>query len=506
MKRRTSLLVVLLAIVLVGALVAVLLVRGGGEKEQETATTKDTGTQSLERFYAQDLEWEECGEARCTSVEVPIEYESTDGKTLELAVKVIPAKKKGGKSLFVNPGGPGGPTHEFADYMAEVLGTKVLNRYDIVAVDPRGVGASTPVDCVSDPEFDAFMARDPSPDDDAEVARFRELALELGEGCRQAPDDLGAHISTEEAARDLDIVRELLGSETFDWFGFSYGTQLGATYATLFPERVGRMVLDGAVDPSLSYVDLILGQSTGFDRAARAYVRDCLARVGCPLDGDVDAALQQLADLLESIDEQPLKTDDERELTEGLAYIGIFFPLYYEGLWPGLTEALTAAFAGDGTPLLAFNDQYSDRGPDGYAGNYLEMYYAVSCLDSEDRGSFADVESEVTRFEKAGSVFSRSDAWASLVCADWPIEATHPQIEIGAEGSAPIVVVGTTRDPATPYEWSESLADQLGTGVLLTREGDGHTAFDSGNACIDDTINAYLAEGTVPKDGKTCEE
>jgi pimeloyl-ACP methyl ester carboxylesterase len=496
----------LTVLVLVGAIVAALLVlRDGGEKKQ--AAPDPTSAPSLARFHAQDLEWEKCKKkARCTRVEVPIEYEKPDGKTLELAVKVVPAKGKGGRSLFINPGGPGAGSHDYADDMSDLLGKKVVRRYDIVAVDPRGVGASTPVNCVSDAKLDAFFARDPSPDDDAEVARFRKLAVDLGEGCRKAPDGLAAHLSTEEAARDLDIVREVLGAKTLDWFGSSYGTQLGATYATLFPERVGRMVLDGAVDPSLSYDELIRGQSKGFDRAFRAYVRECLGQVDCPLDGGVDVALGQLADLLESIDARPLKTNDKRELTQGLAYLGMTFPLYSESLWPALTEALKAAFAGDGSILLLLFDAYSEREKNGYSGNFLEMYHAVSCLDREERGSFAEVETQVKRFEKVNSVSGRSDAWAALVCADWPIPATHPQVKVDARGSEPIVVIGTTRDPATPYKWSKALVDQLGTGVLVTREGDGHTAYASGNSCIDDIVHAYLSEGTVPKDGVTCKE
>jgi hypothetical protein len=266
------------------------------------------------------------------------------------------------------------------------------------------------------------------------------------------------------------------------------------------------MVLDGALDTSLSYIDLLFGQSTGFDRALRAYVEDCLRQDDCPLDGDVDSALEQIADFLKSVDAKPLKTDEERELTEGLAYIGVFYPLYAPELWPDLTDALDAGFKGDGTPLLGLSDQYTERAEDGYVSNFMEMYYAVSCVDSGKRGSFAEVEAEVARFEKANPILGRLFAWDALVCADWPIKATHPQKQVDATGSEPIVVIGTTRDPATPYEWSRILADQLRTGVLVTREGDGHTAYGAGNQCIDDLVNAYLADGKVPKDGTTCKE
>ena len=501
MNRRTSLIALLTAVVLVGIIVLVIVLRGGEEEDGSEAASA-----SLSRFYQQDLKWTDCDSGKCTKVEVPIDYDKPDGETLELAVKVIKSKGEGGRSLFINPGGPGGGVVDFTDYMAEILPSEVLESYDIVGVDPRGIGESTPVDCVSDQKLDQFFAKDPSPDDAAEVAQFRKLTAGMGAGCRKESGELAAHISTEEAARDHDVVRALLKAKTFDWFGYSYGTQLGATYASLFPEKVGRMVLDGALDTSLSYIDLLFGQSTGFDRALRAYVEDCLKQDDCPLDGDVDAALKQIADFLKSVDAKPLKTDEERELTEGLAYIGVFYPLYAPELWPDLSEALRAGFDGDGTPLLGLSDQYTERAEDGYVSNFMEMYYAVSCVDSGKRGSFDEVESEVARFEKANPILGRLFAWDALVCADWPIKATHPQQKVDATGSEPIVVIGTTRDPATPYEWSGILADQLGTGVLITREGDGHTAYGAGNECIDELVDAYLADGTVPKDGTTCKE
>ena len=502
-RRRVSLIALVTAVVLVAAIVVVLLARGGGDEGDASSGAPSDG---LDRFYGQKLSWSDCDEGKCTKVEVPIDYEKPGGETLELAVKVIPAKGDGGRSLFVNPGGPGGGVTGFTEYMAETLGSKVLDQYDIVGVDPRGVGESTPVDCVSDRELDRFFAKDPSPDDAAEVAQYRKVTAGLGAGCGKESGGLGAHISTEETARDFDVVRALLKSKTFDWFGYSYGTQLGATYASLFPKKVGRMVLDGALDTSLSYLDILYGQSTGFDRALRAYVKDCLAQADCPLDGDVDAALKQIGDFLESTDSKPLKTDESRELTEGLAYIGIFYPLYAKELWPDLSEALSAGFEGDGAALLALADAYTEREQDGYVSNYLEMYYAVSCLDSSERGSFDDAESEVARFKKASPVLGRLFAWDGLVCADWPLPAIHPQVEVDATGSEPIVVIGTTRDPATPYEWSRIMADQLRTGVLISREGDGHTAYGSGNSCIDDLVDTYLADGTVPKDGTTCKE
>ncbi|MGI9084346.1 MAG: alpha/beta hydrolase [Aeromicrobium sp.] len=504
MTRRNTVLAALVAVVLVGAIVLALVLRGDGQND---AARSGGPANDLERFYEQDLSWSDCNSGKCATVEVPIDYEKPDGETLELRVKLIAAKGEGGRSLFVNPGGPGGAALGFTEYMAQLLPAEVLETYDIIGIDPRGVGESTPVDCVSDRDLDRFIAKDPSPDDASEKSAYRKITADFGAGCRQRSGEIAAHISTEEAARDFDLVREVLGAKTFDWFGYSYGTQLGATYATLFPKRVGRMVLDGATDPSLGTIDVSLGQSGGFDRALTAYIEDCQKRDNCPLAGDADAAEATLVDFLESTDAKALETNEKRKLTEGQAYAGLFYPLYAKELWPRLTDALIAALDGDGTPMLQLSDEYFDRLADGsFAGNLFEGFLAVSCLDSGERGTFDDVEKMIPRFEKGNTVLGRQDAWAAFVCADWPIKATHPQVDIDATGSMPIVVIGTTRDPATPYEWSPALAKQLGTGVLVTREGDGHTAYGSGNTCIDDLVNAYLADGTVPKDDTTCKE
>ncbi len=438
---------------------------------------------------------------------MPLEYEKPRGKTLELRVHVLPARGDGGRSLFFNPGGPGAAAIPYADYMASQFGRDVRARYDLVFVDPRGVGDSSPLDCLSDRDLDDALASDPTPDDPAEIAAYRASSADFGAGCSQKSGDLSAHMSTEEAARDFDIVRVLLGATTFDWFGASYGTQLGATYASLFPKNVGRMVLDGGIDASLTGPELASGQSEGFGRALRAYINDCLRAKDCPLGRNVSMAEGKLSDLLRSADSAPLRTDTSRPLTEGLMEIGLSFPLYSETLWPRLTGALKSAFTGDGSGLLRLSDLYTERLSDGhYASNLLEAFIAVNCLDFDERGTPEDVERALPRFERLNPVFGRSDAWGMLGCADWPIEATHPQIEVNATGSKPIIVLGTTRDPATPYEWSEALVDQLRTGVLVTREGDGHTAYGSGNKCIDELVNDYLADGTVPKDGTTCKE
>ena len=510
MTRRDGIFAVLIAAVLLGVIAAALVMgddRKGPPEWEEPKPVATATPEGLERFYTQDLEWDDCEQAKCTSIEVPLEYEKPEGKTLSLRVHVLPSSGDGGRSLFFNPGGPGAAAIPYADHMASQFGHVVRARYDLVFVDPRGVGESSPLDCLSDRDLDAALASDPTPDDAAEIASYRTSSVDFGAGCRQKSGDLAAHVSTEEAARDFDIVRGLLGATAFNLFGASYGSQLGATYATLFPANVGRMVLDGGVDISLTGPELVLGQSEGFGRALRAYIEDCVRAKDCPLGRNVAGAEGKLSDLLEAADAAPLRAGETRRLTEGLMEIGLFFPLYAEDLWPQLTGALKSAFNGDGSGLLRLSDLYTERLADGnYASNFLEALPAVNCLDFDDRGTPEDVEKALPRFERVNPVFARSDAWGMLGCADWPIKATHPQEDVDATGSKPIIVLGTTRDPATPYEWSEALVDQLRTGVLVTREGDGHTAYGAGNRCIDDVVNSYLVDGKVPKDGTTCKE
>jgi pimeloyl-ACP methyl ester carboxylesterase len=513
--RRTKILAALFAVVLIAAIAfaAIAVSRDDDKpaKPDRPAPSAEGVPSGLEDFYTQELSWDECGQDRCTVVEVPMDYEDPDGDTIKLQVKVISATGDGGRSLFVNPGGPGGEAQGFADYMESEFGEDVRDTYDIVGVDPRGVGKSTPIDCLSDRELDAYAASEPDPDNAAEIKEYRALGVDFGTGCEKRSGALASHISTEEAARDFDIVRALLGAKSFDWFGASYGTELGATYATLFPKTVGRMVLDGAVDPSLSAEESAFGQTTGFQRALDAYIEDCVTRQDCPLGTDADAGEDKLISFVEARDEGPLTTGQDRKLTQGHTFYGIAVTLYDKSTWPVLTQALKAAFKGDGSVLLRLSDVYFRRADDGtYTENLGEANPAINCLDAGDDDAEASTLEEVqkseARFEKASPVFGRALAWGALSCTDWPIKPLHPQADVDATGSKPILVLGTTRDPATPYEWAKALADQLRTAVLVTRQGDGHTAYTSKNECIKRIVDDYLVDGEVPKDGTTCKE
>ena len=461
----------------------------------------------LGQYYEQPVQWTECQQVfECARILVPLDYDEPDGETIELAVIKRPADDPASRvgSLIVNPGGPGGSGVEYAQNATSVFGEPLLDHFDIVGFDPRGVGESTPIDCVGDEELDQFIAADPDPDTSAEADTALRLLRDFTAGCEESSGALLAHVSTPEAARDVDVLRALIGDEKINYYGASYGTFLGATYAELFPDRVGRMVLDGAIDPTLTPRESALGQAEGFQTALRAYVEDCVQQPDCPVGTDVEAGLERINDFFEQVDRQPISGDGERELTEGYAVVGVWLPLYVEDYWPLLSRALSAAFDGDGALLLQLADYYTDRGPSGFTGNVIEANYAVNCLDRPESASIAEIQRSIPAYERASSVFGSMAAWFSLGCSNWPVKADHPMPQIDAAGADPILVVGTTRDPATPYKGAIALANQLESGVLLSRDGDGHTAYMAGNPCIDETIEAYLVDGVVPPDGKQC--
>ncbi|EDY43007.2 alpha/beta hydrolase [Streptomyces sp. SPB074] len=447
----------------------------------------------------------------CATVRVPRDYADPDGADIALSVARKPATGPGKRlgSLLLNPGGPGGSAVDFlTGYAGAHYPAAVRERYDLVGVDPRGVGHSAPVRCLDGPAMDRWAATDITPDDAAETAALRRSFHRFAEACRTRTGALLGHVSTPEAARDLDIVRAALGERRLDYAGASYGTYLGAVYAELFPRRVGRMILDGAMDPSIDARRLNLDQTTGFETAFRAFLRDCARHEDCPLPATAPAANRALAAFLTGLDRRPLRTGDgTRVLTEAQAATGVIAALYTEAAWPALRQALGEASGEkkDGTTLLSMSDAYYERGANGHYSSLMAANVAVNCLDAPPAFTGpAAVRAALPDFERASPVFGRALAWMSLTCADWPHPATGTPHRVTAPGAPPIVVVGTTRDPATPYRWARSLAGQLTSGRLLTYDGDGHTAYNRGSTCVDTTLTTYLLTGTPPALRTTC--
>ena len=479
----------------------------------EPTTTEPTATETepvgdrLADFYDQQVEWEDCAdpEFECATIQVPLDHADPAAGTVELALNRRPADDGSPVgSLIINPGGPGASGVDYTPQVSAQLGDDVLATYDVVGFDPRGVARSEPVECLDDEGVDVLVSSDPDPDTAAEVAATEDLLAEFAAGCEEDAAELLPHLSTTDVARDLDIIRAVVGDDVLHYYGASYGTFIGAVYAELFPDRVGRVVLDGAVDPSLDIEEVNKQQAAGFETALRAYVSACVAKSDCPLGSDVDQGVQRIQEFLDELDAEPLDTGTDRALTQGLGFYGIALPLYVEDYWPFLDQALTQAFDGDGATLLNLADAYLHRGPGGYLDNLTQAIYAVNCLDDPVDTSVAEIERSIPEFEQASPTFGRAFAWSQLACDQWPVQPAAPVPDVDGEGAEPILVLGTTRDPATPYRWAKAMTDQLDSGVLLTREGDGHTAYGMGNGCIDSTVDTYLVEGEVPAEGTRC--
>ncbi|UPK75529.1 alpha/beta hydrolase [Nocardioidaceae bacterium SCSIO 66511] len=479
---------------------------GSSGATQEPADAGVSG--DLRPYYRQQVDWSSCDQGECATVKVPIDYAEPDGDTTELALARRPADDQDERlgTLFINPGGPGGSGIDYLASFAGQASDEMLAKYDIVGFDPRGVGESDPVDCLDDEELDELLAADPDPDTPAETKSYVGSIKEMGKGCLANSGALAEHMSTVEVAKDLDVLRGLVGDEKLTYSGASYGTFIGSTYAELFAKNVGRMVLDGAIDPSLSLRESTIAQAKGFEGALRAYAEYCVSEGdSCPLGDDVDAGMKKVGDFLDALGDKPVETGDtNRPLTRSLAFYGIALPLYDEAAWPQLSQALEGAFGGDGALLLQFADLYFGREGGSYQSNQQEAQSVVNCLDSPGRITPADVRKALPAYEKAAPVFGEMFAWGELTCGQWPIKPSHKPLKIDGKGAAPIMVVGTTRDPATPYQQSVALAKELDSGVLLSRDGDGHTAYHRGNSCIDETLDSYLLDGDVPDDGKEC--
>ena len=465
---------------------------------------------NLKRYYKQKLSWRDCGDDgfQCAEMKVPLDYRHPDpGEDVKLAVARKKASGKGKPigSLLVNPGGPGGSGVDYVQQAAAVGYPPAVRRsYDLVGLDPRGVARSEPVRCLTDKQMDTFTQTDQTPDDKGETTELVHAYKKFAAGCERRSGELLGHLSTVEAARDMDVLRALLGDKKLNYVGASYGTYLGAFYAGLYPQRSGRLVLDGALDPSLTMLRVNRDQTGGFETAFQQFAKDCVGRSDCPLGTkSPQDASRKLSAFFKKTDEHPLPTGEKRELTESLATTGVIRAMYDESSWPQLRDALKTAMKGDGADLLALADEYYERDPDGHYGNIMFANAAVNCLDLPPAFSSPDeVKKALPSFEKTSPVFGRGFAWAALNCGYWPEKPVGRPRNIDAKGADPILVIGTTRDPATPYAWAQGLAGQLDSARLLTFEGDGHTAYLRGGACVNDTVDRYLLKGEAPEKDK----
>ncbi|WP_369370752.1 alpha/beta hydrolase [Promicromonospora sp. Populi] len=472
---------------------------------QSDGSATEGAPEGFEDYYGQSLEWTECGEGfQCATASAPLSWHDAGAGSIEIALRRIPATGQQVGSLLVNPGGPGGSGVDFVGDPAR-FGQALRSSFDIVGFDPRGVGQSTPVTCYDDAGKDEFLSTD-YPYTPAGIADREDAVRAWGEACAANTGPLLGNVDTQSAARDMDMLRAALGDDELNYLGYSYGTQLGAVYAGLFPGRSGRLVLDGALDPTLESDEVALQQAEGFESALRAYVTDCQAGADCPLSGDVTTGLQQIQALVEDAEPNPIPTSSGRVVTKKLAFYGVAVTMYDEASWSFLTQALTEVLQeGTGDDLLYLADVYNDRNDDGtFRSNSEEAFRAINCADSRAVEDMATMQELAAEIEAAAPTLGESFGYSGVECTDWPYPPAEQEFDPAAEGAPPIVVIGTTNDPATPYRWAESLAETLSSAVLVTYEGEGHTAYGRSNTCISGAVEAYLVEGTVPEDGLTC--
>jgi pimeloyl-ACP methyl ester carboxylesterase len=463
----------------------------------------------LAQFYNQKLTWSRCNSGfQCASLLVPIDYVNPTKAVMKISVVRLRASGKRIGSVVINPGGPGGSGVDYALAADRVITGAVRERFDVVGFDPRGVGRSSPIRCFTSSALDHYIAVDPSPDTPAELADLVNSSKAFGQGCKQRSGRLLPYVGTVNAARDMDILRAALGDAKFTYIGKSYGTFLGATYAQLFPTHIRALILDGALDPSMPGREIDRTQAGGFETALAAFLRDCVAN-GCPLGASYTAAQKRLEQLFIDVDKNPLPAsnapgDDGRKVNEAYAVIGVATALYARGWWPTLRSGLGAALQGDGSVLLQLADSLTDRHTDGTFGNLNEANMAINCLDRPLPKSLSTYQRDAQAWKKEAPHFGSLLAFGDLACAYWPLPPTGRPAPLTAKGAPPILVIGTTRDPATPYAWATALARQLSSGVLLTYNGDGHTVYGEGSGCVNRIGDAYLINLKVPKDGTRC--
>jgi len=454
-------------------------------------------------LYEQVIIWEECEDSfECAVVAAPLDWQVPTGSLITVALM----RKAGTSSLeplLVNPGGPGSSSIEWLLASYESLGSDYLrSNFQIIAFDPRGVGKTSPVECSNLGLKDQLLYGS-SPyrfGTEEDIQYSADLSYRFAQSC-QGELSTG-YYNTQQTAKDMELLRILLGGEKLNYLGYSYGTELGATFAVLFPDQVGLFVLDGAVDPTIDPDLSLLGQIKGFDKALSAYLVDCFTRVSCPLPNDMAEAKDTIAGLLSSLENSSMPTDFDRDLSLSAAIAGIIVTLYSQDSWEFLSVGLEEGLAGDGTTLLLLADFYNDRDAEGgYLTNLVEANYAIACADEITYPlPTADLTKEIAA---ASKVFGKYFAYSESSCDGWAAGIGNQKLDYRVELPNPVMIVGTTGDPATPYEQAVTLSSLMQGSYLLTFEGEGHTAYGSSD-CVGSVVDDYLAGKTISEDSLYC--
>jgi pimeloyl-ACP methyl ester carboxylesterase len=487
--------------------ILVLTLAACSSSEQSTDDSQNT-TQSSTTFSVGGINWAACPDTapeslvQCGNLEVPFDYDNPEEGSFVLYIKrrqaTVPSERIG--SLLVNPGGPGFGGSSLADDAAYYFSENLLNRFDIIGWDPRGTGLTTPaVDCVD--SFDEYVGLDSPPDTPEEKQALIDASQAFNDKCEENAGTILPYISTRASAADMNSIRLALGEEKITYFGFSYGSELGATWATMYPNTVRAAVLDGATDPLSTSTEAGLAQAGGFEKQLTTFLAQCSKKATCEFhnDGNSEDAIDAL---LLDLDANPLVVSAERTpVTQGVAFTAIAQAMYSDSYWPQLQSALADAQKGDGAGLLALYDDYYQRKSDGSYGNELEAFLAISCLDDPGASSVEEVDASVDAFVAAAPRLGANFAHG-YSCALWPVPQAQ-QVTVSGKGAGPIIVIGTTGDASTPLSSSRKMAKALESGVLLVVEADQHTGYGI-NTCIITAVDNYLIDLTVPVNETTC--
>lgn len=503
---------------------------GAAQSEQSKEPDSGSAPAGFESFYSQKIQWKPCEAEQivppmmappsdisgfqCATIQAPMNWDDPDSEVIELGIaRHLTQGNEEAPALFFNLGGPGGDAvNSISAVVSNVLTLELVEAFQVVALDPRGVGSSTPIWCMTDEERDADIAREvdtSSLTTEERIALYTQETKDFGRQCLDRNGEIIGYVDSDSAARDFDMARALLGQEKFDYIGFSYGTVLGAIYAELFPSTVGKMVLDGAVDPALNINELSAAQLEGMEQSLYHWIEDCQSGNKCPLGSDLETGKQKMIEFFTQVEAAPLVTNDpDRPLNGSLASTAVIGSLYSVDMYPILSEAISRAFDGDGSTMLFLADYFNSRDSTGaYTDNSSDAFVSVNSLDYEPVGTPEEWEASAAdlaaRFPVLGSEFG----FASAGMDAWPVKARIGRHRITAPGTPEILVIGTTHDPATPYFMSQNLASDLENGVLITVEGWDHTAYGRGAGdCVVSAVDQFLLEGTVPSEGLVCSE
>lgn len=487
----------------ISALVSVLTISACSSSETVTRPVSSTDSESIEDLPS--LEWRDCATsgAECAVIRVPFDHDRPELGSFELPLvrhrARVPDRRIG--ILLVNPGGPGSDGLWMAENPEIYFSDVVVDHFDVIGWDPRGNGDSQPrLDCIDD--MDAYFALDPSPDDDAERTALIDGARSFVSACTERSGAILSYVSTESTARDMDLIRQALGEEQASYFGFSYGSELGATWTTLFPDTVRAAVFDGSADPQLDLVESLTLQSTGFDRALEAFLDRCDTD-GCAFTTPGETARQTYDRIMEEIDFSPLSVDEARPTVgQGTALVAVFASLYSRDTWDALDRALAEADDGFGDRLLTLYDGYFGGRADGHPENLLDAYVAVTCVDRsrafDVNEAFAAMDTVLQDSPRLGATVLQE----LLLCALWPAEPS-PSVPVVWRGAVPILVVGSTGDPATPIEGTRRMFETLDNARLIVVESFDHTSYGS-NDCATEAVDRYLVDLVVPDRELTC--